>query len=79
MKYIWLAYLGAKTWHTISESERKSSVDEFFAYDEVLGKNRHTIGGQGLQSAQNALTLRFQKGKTIITDGPFAETKEQLA
>jgi len=79
MKYICLAYLGAKTWHTMSESERKASMDEFFAYDEVLRKNGHILGGEGLRGAHKAVTLRSQIGKTIITDGPYAETKEQLA
>jgi len=79
MKYICLMYLGPITWETMSESDRKASMDEFFAYHEDLRKNGHIIGGQGLQSAQNAATLRFQNGKVSITDGPYAETKEQLA
>jgi hypothetical protein len=63
----------------MSDSERKASMDEFFAYDEMLRKNGHIIGGEGLQSAQSAATLRFQNGKVSVTDGPYAETKEQLA
>jgi hypothetical protein len=63
----------------MSESERKASMDEFFAYDAMLRKNGHIIGGEGLQSAQKATTLRFQNGKVSVTDGPYAETKEQLA
>jgi hypothetical protein len=63
----------------MSETERKASMDEFFAYDEMLRKNGHMLGGEGLQSAQKAATLRFQNGKVSVTDGPFAETKEQLA
>ena len=79
MKYICLSYLGPINWQTMSESERAASMDEFFAYDEELRKNGHIIGGEGLQSAQNATTLRFQNGKLSVTDGPYAETKEQLA
>ena len=79
MKYICLSYLGPMTWETMSESERSASMDEFFAYDEMLRKNGHIIGGERLQSAQNATTLRFHKGKVTVTDGPYAETKEQLA
>ena len=79
MKYICLSYLGPINWETMSESERKASMEEFFAYHEELRKNGHMIGGEGLQSAQNAATLRFQNGKVSVTDGPYAETKEQLA
>jgi hypothetical protein len=63
----------------MSESERKASMDEFFAYDEELRKHGHILGGEGLQSAENAATLRYQNGKVAVTDGPYAETKEQLA
>jgi hypothetical protein len=63
----------------MSESERKASMDEFFAYDEMLRNNGHIIGGEGLDSARNAATVRFQNGKVSVTDGPYAETKEQLA
>ena len=54
-------------------------MEEFFAYDEMLRKNGHMIGGQGLQSAAKGVTLRFDGEKVSVTDGPYAETKEQLA
>jgi hypothetical protein len=79
MKYICLSYLGPVNWETMPESERKASMEEFFAYESEMRKNGHIIGGEGLQSAKNAATLRFQDGKLIVTDGPYAETKEQLA
>jgi hypothetical protein len=78
MKYICLGYMEEKKWETMSESERNAFVDECFAYDDVLRKNGHFIGGEALQGPQNATTLRFQNGKVSITDGPYAETKEQL-
>jgi len=78
MKYICLSYLGAETWDTMSESDRKASMEEFFAYDEMLRKNGHMVGGEALQNAQSAVTLRFQKGRVTVTDGPYAETKEQI-
>ena len=62
----------------MSESERNAILDECFAYDDVLRKNGHFAGGEALQSARNATTLRWQNGKASITDGPFTETKEQL-
>src|SRR6266404_4588162 len=79
MKYICLSYLGPINWETMSESDRKASMEEFFAYEAEMRKNGHILGGEGLQSARNAATLRFQNGKVSVTDGPYAETKEQLA
>ena len=53
-------------------------IDECFAYDDVLRKNGHFVAGEALQSAGKAATLRWKKGRVSITDGPYAETKEQL-
>ena len=78
MKYICLGYYDEKTWETMSERERNTLMDACFAYDDVLRKNGHFVGGEALQSARNATTLRYQYGKVSITDGPYAETKEQL-
>jgi len=78
MKYICLGYCEEKKWETMPESERNTLMDECFAYDDELRKNGHFVGGEALQSAQNATTLRWRSGKVTVTDGPFAETKEQL-
>ena len=78
MKYICLGYIEEKKWETMSEGERNAFVDECLAYDDKLRQNGHFVGGEALQSAQNAITLRHYKGRVTVTDGPFAETKEQL-
>jgi hypothetical protein len=78
MKYICLGYCEEKKLETMSEEERNAFMDECFAYDEELRRNGHFVGGEALDSAQNAITLRWRNGKVIATDGPFAETKEQL-
>jgi hypothetical protein len=65
-------------WDAMTHSEREAMMKECFAYDDVLRKNGHMLGGEALQSVRNATTLRWQNGKISITDGPFAETKEQL-
>ena len=78
MKYICLGYMDPKKWETMSESDRNAFIDECFAYDDVLRKYGHFVGGEALQSPRNAITLRFQSGKVSVTDGPYAETKEQL-
>ena len=78
MKYICLGYIEEKKWEAMSESQRNAMLDECFAYDDVLRKNGHFAGGEALQSPRNATTLRWKNGKVAITDGPYAETKEQL-
>ena len=78
MKFICLGYADEKTWEAMSESQRNALMDECLAYDDVLRKNGHFAGGDALQSARNARTLRWQKGQVLVTDGPYAETKEQL-
>lgn len=78
MKYVCLGYYDEKKWETLPEREQNALMDECFAYDDLLRKNGHFIGGEALQTARNAATLRFQGGKVMITDGPYAETKEQL-
>jgi len=70
--------MNPKKWETMPERERNAMIDECFAYDDVLRKKGHFIGGEALQSARNATTLRWKNGKVSITDGPYAETKEQL-
>jgi hypothetical protein len=78
MKYICLGYFDENKWETMSESEQHAFLDDCFAYDDLLRKNAHIVGGEALQGSRNAVTLRWKNGKVSITDGPYAETKEQL-
>jgi hypothetical protein len=78
MKYVCLGYFDEKRWEALSESEQNALIDECFAYDDVLRKNGHFAGGDALQSPRNASTVRWKNGKVSVTDGPYAETKEQL-
>jgi len=78
MKYICLGYIEPNKFEAMPVSERNAMVDECFAYDDVLRKNGHFVGGEALQSPQNATTLRCRNGRITVTDGPYAETKEQL-
>jgi hypothetical protein len=78
MKYICLGYLDESKWEALSEKEQNALMDECFAYDDLLRKNGHFVGGEALQSYRNATTLRWQNGKVSIKDGPYAETKEHL-
>ena len=78
MKYICLGYIEPGKFENMSETERNALVDECLSYDEELRKNGHFAGGEGLQGPQTATTLRWSNGKVSITDGPYAETKEQI-
>ncbi len=78
MKYICLGYMAENKWESMTEAARNEMVDECFAYDDVLRKNGHFAGGEALQGPRNAATLRWQNEKVTVTDGPYAETKEQL-
>jgi hypothetical protein len=78
MKFICLGYAEEKKWDTMSKSEQQAMMEECFTYDDELWKNGHVAGGGALQNSRKAHTLRYRDGKTVITDGPYAETKEQL-
>jgi len=78
MKYICLGYYDPKKWQSSTESELNQFMDECMEYDDMLRKNGHFTGGEALQGSETASTVRFVNGKVTVTDGPYAETKEQL-
>jgi hypothetical protein len=78
MKYVCLGYIDHARWASLPEAERNALVDSCLAYDDELRRGGHFAGGEALQDARNAATLRFRDGEVAVTDGPFAETKEQI-
>lgn len=78
MKYICLGYMDETQWERMTEQERNAFMDEAFTYDEELKEKGHFTGGEALQPATNATTLRYRNGRVTMTDGPFIETKEQI-
>jgi hypothetical protein len=78
MKYICLGYYDPKKFEALTEQERNTMFDECFEYDDHLRANGQFGIGEALQPAETALTLYWKNGKVASTDGPFAETKEQL-
>jgi hypothetical protein len=76
MKYLCLVYSEEEKLHSLPESPKD---EECLAYDEALRMSGHCIASEALQPVQAATTVRVRNGKVAITDGPFAETKEQLA
>ena len=78
MKFICLGYADHSKFASMSEQEMQRVMEECFAYDDVLREGGHFAGGNGLQDAANAVTLRLRGGEVQATDGPYAETKEQI-
>lgn len=72
MKYLCLVYADEDVLHTVPDSE-------CVAYDESLRKSGRCVASEALQPVETATTVRVRHGKVSVTDGPFAETKEQLA
>jgi hypothetical protein len=73
MKYVCLGYLEPG-----SESERNTVFDECFSYNDELRKNGHLLAEEPLQPPNTAVTVSWKNGRVAVTDGPYAETKEQL-
>jgi len=78
MKYLCLIYDEEKKIETMSKSEGDAFMGEYFAFTADIKKSGHYLGGEALQPVQTATTVRVRNGKMSTTDGPFAETKEQL-
>jgi hypothetical protein len=78
MKYLCMVYIEEKALDALSKSDYDALVRESLAYDEELRQRGHFIVAQALQPVQTAATVRTRDGKVSTTDGPFAETKEQL-
>ena len=78
MKYICLGYLEPGRFEGMSESERNAVLDECFSYNDELRRNGHLIAEEALQPASTAVIVDWKNGKVAVTDGPYAETKEQL-
>ena len=78
MKYICLGYLEPGKFEGMTEDERNAILDECFEYNDHLRANGHLVAEIPLQPPETALTLYWKNGKVATTDGPYAETKEQL-
>jgi hypothetical protein len=78
MKYLCLAYEEENKLNILSRSEWDLLRRETLAYVEELRNKGRMVSAEALQSSQTASTVRVRNGKVSITDGPFAETKEQL-
>lgn len=78
MRYLCLIYDEEKKMVGMSKSDMDAFTNEYFAFTENIKKSGHHLAGEALQPVQTATTVRVRNGKLSTTDGPFAETKEQL-
>ena len=78
MKYLCLIYEDEKTGRSMPKSEMDKVMAEYWAFTDDVKKSGYHVASNALQPTNSATTLRIRNGKLSTTDGPFAETKEQL-
>jgi len=78
MRYLCLIYENEKQYETMPKNQTDAVMAEYGAFTQGIKESGHYLGGNALQPTPSATTLRVRNGKVSATDGPFAETKEQL-
>jgi hypothetical protein len=78
MKYMLLLLGDESGWETMSEEDLQTQMAAYEGYDRALVDAGVYVSGEGLQPTSTATTMRVVGGERVLTDGPFAETKEQL-
>jgi hypothetical protein len=78
MKYAMLIYNNEQDWNTMSEDQKGQVMNGYDTFTKQVMENGLMKGGEALQPIAQATTVRVRDGQTLHTDGPFAETKEQL-
>ena len=78
MKYLLLIYENEASMAGLSEAEQGKIFQEYVDYTNGIRKSGNYVAGEALQPISTATTVRVKNGKTLTTDGPFAETREQL-
>jgi hypothetical protein len=78
MKYMLLLWGDESQWEDMSEADTAAEMERWDAYTAELTKAGALVSGEGLQPSATSTTLRVKDGERLLSDGPFAETKEQL-
>jgi hypothetical protein len=78
MKYLCLIYAAEKATQSLTKGEFEAMYKNYQAFTEGIRQSGHYVGGNPLQPIDTATTIRVRNGKMSTTDGPFAETTEQL-
>ncbi|MDM4018138.1 YciI family protein [Roseiconus lacunae] len=75
MKFICLGFIAKSTQQSLSEEAGQQMMEECFAYDDEMRRGGHLLGGEALQSATNAVTLRIKNGSVDVTEGPYSDPR----
>jgi hypothetical protein len=78
MKYLLTIYGDESGWNDVTPEQAEQTTAAYMAFGEEAQKAGVLLGGEGLQPSSTATTVRVRNGETLTTDGPFAETREQL-
>jgi hypothetical protein len=78
MKYILLTYLDEQKWLALTEAQQQEEMARCEPHVQRLGSSGKLLDGAPLHPTSTATTVRVHQGKRLVTDGPFAETREQL-
>jgi hypothetical protein len=78
MKYLCLIYDDESKMGSMPQDTADAFMQEYFSFTDAIRRSGHYLGGEALQPVSTATTIRVRNGRTSTTDGPFAETKEQL-
>jgi hypothetical protein len=78
MKYMLLIHDEEKAWAKLEESERQQVMADYRLFTQQIQASGHYLAGAQLHPSTAATSVRLRDGKRLVTDGPFAETREQL-
>jgi hypothetical protein len=78
VQYVLLIYSEPSAWESLSDEEREAMYKEYFALSRELREQNAYVDGSELESVSTATAVRVRDGEMLVTDGPFAETKEAL-
>jgi hypothetical protein len=79
MQYICLIYGDEQSFEGMGDEDRNQVMADYMAFTESIGKSGNLVAGDALQPTTTATTVRVRNGETLVTDGPFADTKEAFA
>lgn len=78
MQYLLLCCFNEGSWERLPEPQRDAIMEQYRTFEQTLVKSGHYRAGAKLKPTSTATTVRAKNGKPAVTDGPFAETKEQI-
>ncbi len=78
MQYMLLIYTAEEAWAAMSDEEREAVYGDYFTFTNAIRESGNFVDGAPLQPTSTATAVRVRSGEQLVTDGPFAETKEQL-